>query len=132
MFAWDCGQNSQLRFQKNNFDTNPKKTNLVIMKVKVGQLKAHLSRYLKDVRDTGDPIEVCVREDTVAYLTPSRKSQAGSTVLPDPELARQLAADGLNITYWGRKSSLAPTPGRCANPVKGANSVESIRAEKNW
>jgi len=41
------------------------------MKVKVGQLKTHLSRYLKDVKETGESIEVCVREDTVAYLTPS-------------------------------------------------------------
>lgn len=102
------------------------------MKVKVGQLKAQLSRYLRDVRDTGDPIEVCVREDIVAYLMPSLETQADSTIRPGPELARQLEADGLNITHWGRKSSAAPTPAQCANPVEGPNSVESIRSEKNW
>ena len=102
------------------------------MKVKVGQLKAHLSRYLKDVGESGEPIQVCVREDTVAYLTPSRESHAGSTVIPESELARQLAAEGLNITHWGRKSTAAPTPGCCASPTEGSNSVQSIRAEKNW
>lgn len=50
--------------------------NLVIIKVKVGQLKTHLSRYLKNIKETGEPIEVCVREDTVANLTPSPQAQA--------------------------------------------------------
>ena len=43
-------------------DNNEIRTNLVIMKVRVGQLKTYLSRYLKDIRETGEPIEVCVRE----------------------------------------------------------------------
>ncbi len=39
------------------------------MKVKIGELKTHLSKYVQSVRDGGEPIEVCVRGKTVAYLT---------------------------------------------------------------
>ncbi|MFW5874548.1 MAG: hypothetical protein ACOCVJ_04025 [Verrucomicrobiota bacterium] len=102
------------------------------MKVKVGQLKAQLSRYLKEVRASGKPIEVCVREETVAYLTPTIGAQGDSAARPDPELVRQLAADGLVVTKVGQQSTACPTPGRCANPAGGPNSVESIRSEKNW
>ncbi|NBB78213.1 MAG: hypothetical protein GVY36_02030 [Verrucomicrobia bacterium] len=102
------------------------------MKVKVGQLKAQLSHYLKEVRDSGELIEVCVREDTVAYLTPLREAGGGSLPQSDPELKQQLALDGLAVTQWGRRSSTCPTPGGCASPAKGPNSVESIRSEKNW
>lgn len=109
----------------------PNKTNMTNMKVKVGQLKANLSRYLKDVRDTGDPIEVCLREETVAYLTPSTPSGT-SAPQPNMELERKLKTDGISVSRWGRKPSANLKPGSCASPAKGFNSVESIRAEKNW
>jgi len=113
-------------------DNNEIQTNLVTMKVKVGQLKTHLSRYLKDIRETGEPIEVCVREDTVAYLTSPAKYGAASMPQLDPELARLLEDDGLPVTHWGHKPSTLPNPGHCVAPAKGDNSAESIRAEKNW
>ncbi len=102
------------------------------MKVKVGQLKTHLSKYLKDLRDTGEPIEVCVREDTVAYLTSPALNGAGARPQPDIELAQQLERDGLSITHWGQKPASNPRPGGCTTPIKGSNSVVSIRAEKSW
>lgn len=102
------------------------------MKVKVGQLKTHLSRYLKNVRDTGEPIEVCVREDTVAYLTPYAPQGEASMSQPDSDLVQQLEADGISVTHWACKPNPTIKPGSCAAPTKGVNSVESIRAEKNW
>lgn len=100
------------------------------MKVKVGQLKTHLSRYLQKVRDTGESIEVCVREDTVAYLCSAAKAEDAS--MPSPELNRSLESDGLRVIHRGNKSKLLPTPGSCATPALGNNSIERIRAEKNW
>jgi antitoxin (DNA-binding transcriptional repressor) of toxin-antitoxin stability system len=123
---------SIIAYPHNSIDINPRQTNLVIMKVKVGQLKTHLSRYLKDVKETGESIEVCVREDTVAYLTPSAPPGTASLPQPDLELARQLKADGISVTRWGHKPSSLLRPGKCTAPAKGSNSVESIRAEKNW
>lgn len=35
------------------------------MKVKVGELKTNLSNYLRRVRDNGEEIEVCIREEAV-------------------------------------------------------------------
>jgi antitoxin (DNA-binding transcriptional repressor) of toxin-antitoxin stability system len=102
------------------------------MKVKLGQLKTHLSRYLKDVRETGNPIEVCVREETVAYLMPSIQATAVTRSQANLELARALESDGIKVSSWGRKFSTVPEPGRCAAPIGGDNSVESIRSEKNW
>lgn len=119
--------------ESNTLTPDSKETNLVIMKVKVGHLKTHLSRYLKEIRKSGESIEVCLREEPVAYLTPcDEQKKPGVAPRSDPDLARQLAADGLTITHWGRKNPTAPTPGHCGSPAGGPNSMESIRAEKNW
>jgi antitoxin (DNA-binding transcriptional repressor) of toxin-antitoxin stability system len=102
------------------------------MKVKVGQLKTHLSRYLRNAQESGESIEVCVREDTVAYLTPYAPSKTASRQQPDLDLAQQLKADGISVTRWGHKPSSLLSPGSCTAPAEGPNSIESIRAEKNW
>ncbi|MFP4203115.1 MAG: type II toxin-antitoxin system prevent-host-death family antitoxin [Opitutales bacterium] len=102
------------------------------MKVKLGHLKTHLSRYLKRVRETGEPIEVCVRDDTVAYLTSAANINEGLGPSHDPETVRRLETEGLRIVQQGKHSNMVPTPGHAADPAQGANSIESIRAEKNW
>jgi antitoxin (DNA-binding transcriptional repressor) of toxin-antitoxin stability system len=38
------------------------------MKANVADLKAHLSEYLRQVTETGEPIAVCVRNQPVAEL----------------------------------------------------------------
>ena len=57
-------------------------------RVPTSQLKTHLSRYLRDLQEGGEPIEVCVREEAVAYLTPA-KAGTGSE---DSDLDRDLGA----------------------------------------
>lgn len=49
------------------------------MQVKTGELKTHLSHYLRHVQETGEEIEVCVREQPVAYLTRSKEDTMNAT-----------------------------------------------------
>lgn len=101
------------------------------MKVKVGELKTHLSKYLRQIEKDGEPIEVCVREDTVAYLAPAKA--LNPTGPKQEQMAQQLEAAGIQVSQWG---SAAPLPvgaqGNCGHPTGGHNSVESIRQERNW
>jgi antitoxin (DNA-binding transcriptional repressor) of toxin-antitoxin stability system len=43
-------------------------TYYMIMKANVADLKAHLSEYLRQLAETGEPITVCVRNEPVAEL----------------------------------------------------------------
>jgi antitoxin (DNA-binding transcriptional repressor) of toxin-antitoxin stability system len=84
------------------------------------------------MRETGNPIEVCVRGETVAYLMPSIQATGVTRSQANVELARTLESDGITVSSWGRKFSTVPEVGRCAAPIGGENSVESIRSEKKW
>lgn len=101
------------------------------MKVKVGQLKAHLSRYLREIQDSGETLEVCVRETPVAYLKPIVEDlllEEG----PPAELVKALESDGVRIVQWGRKSDFVPTPRPAGDGKFIKNSVVAMREEKDW
>ncbi len=101
------------------------------MKVKIGELKTHLSRYVQQLRSGGERVEVCVREETVAYLT------AADATLPldDAEkesLEAQLEANGLGLSQWATRSAEYGGPGRAKDGASPENSVVAIRKEKDW
>ena len=50
------------------------------MRVKTAELKANLSRYVRQVRETGEAVEILLRDETVAYLTPHLKDVESQTV----------------------------------------------------
>lgn len=106
-------------------------TNMVKMKVKVGQLKTHLSQYLREIQETGETLEVCVRERPVAYLTPIAAQAEEADALP-PDLEESLAKDGIRIVQWGRKSDFVPTPRPAGDGKCIENTIVSIREEKDW
>lgn len=100
------------------------------MKVKIGDLKTHLSQYLRDLKESDEPIEVCVRENTVAYLTAARKEDRGHR---DPAgLNRRLEAAGISVSKWGQTEVPLRAVGRCQAPGAGPNSVETIRQERGY
>lgn len=104
---------------------------LNLMRVKLGELKTHLSKYLRRIDNDGQTIEVCVREDAVAYLTSARTHD--STEQAKQQLAQQLQAVGIQVSQWGSRAPLDLGPqGNCHNPAGGPNSVESIRQERDW
>lgn len=102
---------------------------LVNMKVKVGQLKAHLSRYLREIQETGESLEVCVRETPVAYLTPIGEEKEEN---PPPDLVKAMAADGIRIVQWGCKKDFVPTPRPAGDGKTFKNTVVAMREEKDW
>lgn len=100
------------------------------MKVKIGELKTHLSRYLRDLEGSDELIEVCVREDTVAYLRSAKAEDSGN---PNPaRLNRRLEAAGITVSQWGSDAEPLRSPGRCETPAGGPNSVETIRQGRNY
>ena len=70
------------------------------MKVKVSELKTHFSRYLKNLEEAG-PIEVCLREKPVAYLTAVRMKSSSK----EEDLADKVASVGLLLHQVFRKQS---------------------------
>lgn len=103
---------------------------LDLMKVKIGELKARFSKYLRDLKESDEPIEVCVREDTVAYLTSAKAEESGHR---DPAgLNRRLQAAGITVSQWGGTAAPLRAPGRCEAPSGGPNSVETIRRERSY
>lgn len=101
------------------------------MKVKIGELKTHLSKYLRQLEQGEGRIDVCVREDTVAYLTSARSSYKENAEKRD--LEKHLESAGIEVSQWGTsQASPIEQGGTCENPAEGPNSIERIRRERNW
>lgn len=98
------------------------------MKVKVGELKTHFSKYIRELEDSDEPIEVCVREETVAYLVSAKDERR--TPHKDARLMQRLEAAGIKVSQWGRSAESLVSMGTCEKPAGGANSIETIRRER--
>lgn len=107
------------------------------MKVKSAELKANLSRYLKSVRETKESIEILIREEPVAFLTPiEQKSDIESTEEKKKllHLKQALAKDGIILSLDDIPTDTKPIP----EPVVASdgrtdiNTVQELRAEKDW
>ncbi len=103
------------------------------MRVRIGELKAKLSAYLKQVRESGEPIEVCVREDPVAYLVPVGAERDSEKLHAKEELQQRLGACGLKLTAGptGTKpGKLRPCPARDGRV--DVSSVKQMREGRDW
>src|SRR5690606_18809488 len=101
------------------------------MKVKLGQLKTHLSKYLREIQESGERLEVCVRETPVAYLTPI-KDEKDREAEPPPDIVKSLEDVGLQLTRWGTKSKRVPIPQPAGDGKTIKNSIVAMREEKDW
>ncbi len=102
------------------------------MKVKVADLKANLSRHLRYVRETGDKLDICMRENTVAYLTPAQgDADAGER---DIEVKQRLASTGLELVGGQVKDGPLPMiqPSIAGDGRKDISTVSAMRGERNW
>ena len=105
------------------------------MKVKTGELKARLSHYLKLVNGQGETIEVCAREEPVAYLVPVRGGVPSPTEARETDrLRRQLLACDLLLAadVPGPGPLPVPTPSVAGDGRTDVSSVEGMRASRNW
>lgn len=99
------------------------------MKIKTGELKTHLSHYLKKVRENGERLEVCVREETVAYLIPAQRQSNPH----DDGLLDKLSHTGLSLAHSDhRKPHRLPSPLPAKDGRTDIPTVETIRKEKDW
>jgi prevent-host-death family protein len=100
------------------------------MKVRTGELKTHLSHYLRKVRETGEALEVCVREETVAYLVPARDVRQTAY---DDELRSRLSRIGLTLSNdHPKKKSRLPHPAAALDGKTDVDTIQAMRAEKDW
>ncbi len=99
------------------------------MKVKVSELKTHLSRYLKDLEENG-MIEVCLREEPVAYLV----SAGAAPQTTRKDLADKVRAAGLRLHAPSREQrpSTPPVAGIAGDGRTDVSTVESMRKERNY
>lgn len=107
---------------------------VVHMKVKVADLKANLSQYLRRVRETGERIEVCVREDKVAYLTSAADGVPDAAAVRESDaLRRRLHEAGLTLVYEGAARPLPDVKASMAGDRRtDVATVAAMRAEKGW
>ena len=103
------------------------------MKVKIGELKTHLSKYVQGLRAGGEPVEVCVRDEAVAYLTAAAPGEAAGQARAFQDLGKRLEIDGLHLRPASReKETSLPSPGRPGDGRAALNSVSEMRAGKDW
>jgi prevent-host-death family protein len=100
------------------------------MKVKIGEAKTHLSRLVKEVNATGEPLELCVREETVAYILPAKnRSQEEKE---REELEEKLKSSGVVMMQWPQPPP-HPCPVRPTEiPLREGNAILEMRAEKDY
>ena len=104
------------------------------MKIKVADLKANLSRYLRQVQESGESIEICVREDRVAYLSPAAAGvpDAGAARASET-LRRRLQAAGLTLAAEGSAQPLPRIqPAAAGDGRTDIKTVAALRAGRDW
>lgn len=106
-----------------------------LMKVKVGELKTHLSKYLRQLQESREPIEICLRDEPVAYLT-AAKIKKSPDMVKQAEVERDLAEAGLVLI---RKSpadegpaGFDPRPVRAGDNRTDLETVCQMRKEKPY
>ncbi|MCB1207904.1 MAG: hypothetical protein KDK97_01195 [Verrucomicrobiales bacterium] len=107
------------------------------MQVKTGELKTHLSHYLRHVQETGEEIEVCVREQPVAYLTRAKDDPMKATHQIERrqlETAFQtvgltLVKPALNVSGSAR---LRPQPQFAGDGRTDVDSTAEMRSQRDY
>ena len=109
------------------------------MDVKTGELKNNLSRYLKRVAETGEPITILDRNRPVARLTPIRGPRGKKSSAWEKERAQILARAlklGIKIrlpeTEPKSLKSLNITPKIAPDGKTDRDTVSEMRKEKDY
>ncbi|TVP80772.1 MAG: hypothetical protein EA353_03025 [Puniceicoccaceae bacterium] len=108
------------------------------MKVKVSELKTHLSSYLKNIEEAGE-IEVCLREEPVAYLVPvGAKGQMGEKLLAEKVcvvgliLQRSAGGMGAGVSHTATRPAFVPVPEVAGDGRTDISTVQSMREERAY
>jgi len=104
------------------------------MKVKVGQFKTHLSSYLRKLKESGEPLEICIREESVAYLTSAAESATRPKNADAVRIEQQLKQVGI---LWDMSTGIDNTPvdispAPAEDGRKNVITVKKMRSERDW
>jgi prevent-host-death family protein len=109
------------------------------MQVKSAELKTHLSHYLRLVQETGEDIEVCVRETPVAYLTRTKEDPMNTALnLKTRQLEAAFQTVGLILVAPAPPPTPHPTsPHQPAPSVAGdgrtdLDTIQETRRQRDW
>ena len=102
------------------------------MKVKVGELKTHLSMYLRNLEKQDEPVEVCLRDKTIAYLVAAKP--AGRSSADTKEITSQLREAGLQWNGQGghNHSGFLPSPQPAGDGRIDGDTIKSLRESRDW
>jgi len=105
------------------------------MKVSSVELKTRLGHYLKTVERSGIPVEVCVRDQPVAFLIPHRSGDPFAGKGSDESIRSALALErsGLGVEP-AKADGAAPQfePVRAADGRTDVSTVEAMRTGRDW
>ena len=101
------------------------------MKVKIGELKAHLSKYVRQLREEGGAIEVCLREDPVAYLSAVAPG-ANQGVMDETITSLQRSGIQVQAARKTLESVNLPEPLVTGKPASNEAIVDLMRRERDW
>lgn len=101
------------------------------MKVNSAEFKMRLGYYLRTVEQSGETLQVCIRDRVVACLVPSSQQSNRSGRVA---LVQALEKAGLKVTL---KRDLAqplelPEPSLAGDGRDDLHSVEMMRTERDW
>ena len=105
------------------------------MKIRVVDLKTNLSKVLREIQSSGETLEVCVRESTVAYLTPVHPKKGETNPAHDiNRLTNSLADVGLILTgpHLQNERVARPKIHRAGDDQIDITTIGVIRSEKDW
>jgi prevent-host-death family protein len=106
------------------------------MQVKSAELKTHLSHYLRHVQETGEDIEVCVRETPVAYLTRTKEAPMNTAQqLETRQLEAAFQTVGLTLaapTTLPSTTRRMPIPTLAGDGRTDVDSTQEMRNQRDW
>ena len=103
------------------------------MKVKVSELKTHLSSYLKNIDEAGE-IEVCLREEPVAYLisAETRSKGAGRRLVDCVDKAGLVLSKAAELGSQQEKTANVPIAEPAGDNRTDIVTVDSLRNGRDY
>jgi prevent-host-death family protein len=106
------------------------------MRVKTADLKNNLSKYLRRVRERGETIIVCDRDEPVAALTPLQRDDDAEWTRQRAEALARASALGITLDIpleRPRTACMRPTKPVVARDGRtDLRSIDLVRGQRDW
>lgn len=106
------------------------------MNVKTADLKNNLSKYLRRVRERGETIIVCDRDEPIATLSPVVRDEDAEWAKQRAEALARAQKAGLTIDIPLKRPGPAPlmdiTPTVAPDGRTDINTIDLVRGGRDW